>query len=298
MKHFLSALAVFIAALMLSLTTTLAAAPAFDSASDIQYGPADPTPPVGAPPGWWDPTGSDNGGFGYAPWLGAVGAGGGGFFMGTSVGNGNALDDGIIGGVPGDSDIDTMNPTIPGLVSWGVFSGAGSVVEMVRPFAGGPLLPGETFSIDLDNGFVAPGGVVGLTLQVAPGVGLPGAATAFELGFAGGAGTYYFIDATTGGVPVPTAIPFMDEGMTFTLTMTGPLAYVATVTPKGGVPIAVGGGLLIAPILQARIFSFSNPGGPPADMFANSMSIIPEPTAFALVGLGLLGTLALRRRQA
>jgi hypothetical protein len=296
-----------VCALVLGLGASIAfaqASPAFDSASDIEYGPVDPSPPVGVGPGWWDPSGFDNGGFGFLPWLGAVGAGGGGFFMGTSTGNGDGLDNGIIGGLPGDGDIDTFNPSVPAMQSWGMFSGFGSVVEMVRPFTG-PMLPGETFTISLDNGFVAgdgsggPGldGVVGLTLQTAVGIGLPAGATAFEIFFVGGDPTYYVTDGT-GTFPI--ALPFTDEGFTFSLTVTAPGAYAASVTLPGGAviggagPLAGGG----APIVQARIFSFSNPGGPAFDMFANSMSIVPEPTTFALVGLGLLGGLALRRKKA
>lgn len=290
------AIALSIAALAVAPPVARAAAPAFDSASDIQYGPTDPTPPVGVAPTFWDPTGLDNGGAGLGPFLGGVvGAGGGGFFMASSVGNGNGLDDGVAGGVPGDGDIDTINAFIPGAVAWGMFSGAATTVEMVRPLSG-PMTIGETISIDFDNGFIGPGGAVGITLQTGVGLGLGAGATAFEFLFFGGAGSYSVTDGTG---TFFTGLPFTDEGMTLSLTVTGPGTYAATVTFKGGAPVGgagplAGGG---GPIVQARIFSFSNPGGPAFDTYANNISVVPEPSTYVLMALGILGLLVWRRKK-
>ena len=283
-------------AMALVAANTHAAAPAFDSASDIEYTSLDPTFPTGLPT-WEVVAPLDNGGVGFAPWAGVPGAGG--FFMGSSVGNGDGLDNGIIGGLPGDGDINTFNAVDGVPQAWGMFSGPGALTEAVRPFALGPLLPGETFSIDFDNGFVAAGGGVGLTLQIAAGPGLPvPATTAWEFGFAGGAPTYYIIDGLTGPAGAPIPVPFTDEGLNISFTMVGPGAYTATITPRGGAPFVIPASPTLAagPILQARLFSFSNPGGPAFDLFANNMSIVPEPTTLTLVGLGLIGLLSLRRR--
>jgi hypothetical protein len=286
MKRLLAAASAFLVTLAPCVCSTFAAAPTFDSASDIEYGPTDSTPEAGVSPGFWAPDGTDNGGFGFLPWVGAAGEAGS-VFVASSTSNGDGDN-----GNPGDSDIDTFNSFIPGPVSWGMYSKPGFLVEMTRPFAGGPLLPGETFSIDLDFG-CGPGRV-GLTLQT------QGGATAFEFGsWLGRSSGYYFIDGIAMG-PYPTWIGVGDEGLTLTLTLTGPLNYVAFVTPKGSAPIEIGFGLLNAPgIVQARVFSYDDLGDPRWALFANNMSItaIPEPTTVEFVGLGLVSVLVIRLRR-
>jgi hypothetical protein len=50
-------------------------------------------------------------------------------------------------------------------------------------------------------------------------------------------------------------------------------------------------------IVQFRAFNSGGPGGDPYNFYVNSLQIIPEPSTFGLVSLGLLGALALRRRK-
>ena len=262
---------------ILAVPLSQAAAPAFDSASDVVYD---------APGGW---AAGDNGGFGFLPWI-MPGASVAPFFqfMGSSVVNGDGLDDGLPLGVLGDGDINT--PSAGGPRAWGLLAvPPAGLSEAFRPFAAAPLLPGETFSINMDNGFVAAGGAAGFGL-------LSAGVARFEF-FAGPAG-YTVMDAA-GFTPAP--VPFTTEGLTIAFTLVTPGTYTITVTPFGLPPIvspvlvlAAGGG-----IDTVRIFDFSSgAGGGPADIYFNNMSIIPEPTTVTLVGLALAGLLAVRRRSA
>jgi hypothetical protein len=142
--------------LVLAAAGAFAAAPAFDSAGDCAYDTSG---------GGW--VSGDNGGFGFSPWI-LPGTSFGTFFIftGSAVINGDGLDDGLNYGAPpraaGDGDINV--PSADGPKSWGLLADPTSVpslAEAIRPFAGPPLLAGETFSIDFDNGSNAPGAAVG-----------------------------------------------------------------------------------------------------------------------------------------
>lgn len=285
-KRIFAVIAVVASAAFLTSPRSFAAAPAFDSAGDPAYDLAG---------GGWTP--GDNGGFGFLPWIFPAGSFGTFFhFTGSSTVNGDGLDDGLTfglpPGIPGDGDINV--PSADGPKSWGLLAdptAAASLAEAVRPFAGPPLLPGETFSIDFDNGTVVPGGAVGFGL-------LSAGVARFEF-LIGATGGPYFVMDSAGFTPTP--VPYTTEGMSLAFTLVTVDTYTLTVTPKGAAPIVspvltlagpLGGGLD-----AVRIFNFgSGAGGGPADAFYNSMSIIPEPTTIALVGLALVGFVALRRR--
>ena len=270
--------------------TAFASAPAADNASSYAYNP-----------GNW-PNGS-NGGFGFAPWVLSVSVGGaGGHFIWKSTANADGLDDGIVGGVAGDGDIDTTigpspdvptwppaNVTVPR--SWGMWN-AGGVTDAIRPFTGGPLAIGQTFSVDFDNGWVNTGQTVGIGLQNAAGLNL------WEVYFVGGGNVYVNNDAAG---PVNTTVGYGDEGLHVDFTLTGPAAYTMTLTRRDGVNQTIAGGLMNPQgdqnIVQFRAFNSGGPGGDPYNFYVNSLQIIPEPSTFGLVSLGLLGALALRRRK-
>ncbi len=264
---------------LLNISGAFAAAPAFDSASDPVYDAAG---------GGWVP--GDDGGFGFGPWGFPAGSFGAFFiFMGDSTVNGDGLDDGLPVGVPGDGDINTASADGPR--AWGLDAdptAGASLAEAFRPFDT-PLLVGETFSINMDNGFVAAGGAAGFGL-------LSAGVARFE--FFAGPGGYFVFDAA-GFTAAP--VPFTTEGLTIAFTLLTPATYMITVTPFGAASI-------VSPILglaaggaidTVRIFDFgSGPGGGPANIYFNSMSIVPEPTTVTLVGLALAGLIAARRRVA
>lgn len=288
MKSFLTRISLLALALSLTSVCSFAAGPAADSAGNPGY------------PGAYTPGG--NPGFGFLPWV-MVPTPGAGFaanFYGSSVGNGDGLDDGLVGGLPGDGDINS-----PGAGAWGLAAGGGGVMDVYRGFALGPMVPGETFSLAMDNGFLAgsPPGTppgfassVGFTLDVGVGVGAP---ALFTFGFVGGDATYSFIDAL--GVKVFTPIAFTDEGLNVSvLAAPGAGASLLTIKTKGGamaaIPITLAG-----PPVQVHLFDNNGAGaggGGSFDVFFNDFAIaapVPEPTTFALLGFGVLGALALRR---
>jgi hypothetical protein len=276
--------AVLLSVTLVAVPCGFGAAPAFDSAGDAAYDLAG---------GGW--VAGDSGGFGFLPWVMPAGSFGTFFiFTGSAVGNGDGVDDGLTfgapPGIPGDGDINV--PSSEGPRSWGLLAdptGGASLAEAIRPFAGPPLSPGETFTIEMDNGTALAGSAAGF--------GLSSAGTArFE--FFATAGGYFVMDGT-GFTPAP--VPFTTEGLSIAFTLVTLDTYMVSVTPYGAAPIVSPvlplGGVSGSGIDAVRIFDFgSGPGGGPADIFFNSMSIIPEPATATLVGLALLGALALRRR--
>lgn len=269
-----------------------ASAPAYDNASAYAYNA-----------GW--ATGM-NGGYGFGPWVLSVTPGGnGGQFIWKSTTNGDGLDNGIVGGLAGDGDIDTTlgpNPDISGPVppllpnvtdprSWGMWN-AGGVTDAIRPFTGGPLTLGQRFSVDFDNGYVASGQTVGVGLYNAAGLPL------WEVYFIGGNANYFNNDAAG---QVATIVGYGDEGLHVDFALTGPNTYRMTLTRRDGLNQTINGNLINQAdqnIAEFRAFDANGQGGgDPYNFYVNSPTIIPDPPTVGLVVMGLLGAGAFLRRR-
>lgn len=265
--------AVIIAAIALvAASQTFAANLAGDNASNAPY--AD---------GWQS---GDNGGFGFGAWtLTAQNSpNGSGHFIGSSTANGDGLDNGIVGGLPNDGDIDSAG------VAWGMYANGGNTADATRPFTGGTLSIGQSVSFDFDNGYID-SGTVGVGLQNAAGNNL------WEMFFAGGNANYSNNDAA--GV-VATTVGYGDEGLKVKFTLTGAASYTVVYTRRDGVNQTINGNLIANAdqgIAQLRWFNFNAGPGTDHNAYLNNLSIVPEPTTLTLVGLGMLGALALRRRK-
>ncbi len=255
-------------ALLLSGAAAFGAASASDNASDPAYNS-----------GW---TTGTNGGFGFNAWTLTNGANSG-FFIGDSTVN--------AGGASGN-----INST--GNKSWGEFANSGGVASAVRTFTAGgtngaaTLDLGQQFIMKLDNGFVDAGGTVGFGLQDSSGV------NRLEFFFVGNSSSYTVSDAA----PQATTHGFTGDGLTAVFTLTTADTYALAISYNTGTPpvetfTGTLKGTVGAGIDRVRVFNANAGSGSSKDAFANSMQIVPEPGAFALLSLASLGTLVLRRRR-
>jgi hypothetical protein len=119
-----------------AVTATLGTAlnsPATDQAGNAAYND-----------GWQS---GDNGGTGFGAWqLSAqINGNNAGFFVGDSDNNG-CFNDGFGVCPPCGPGINTAGK------AWGLYANTSTLAEAIRPFAGGAILAGQSFSIDMDNG--------------------------------------------------------------------------------------------------------------------------------------------------
>lgn len=228
--------------------------------------------------GW---QGTDNGGSGYDSWTFANGSNSG-FFTASSTSNGD-------GDGNGDGDIDT------GGRAWGLFANSGDTASAIRQFTSGSLDVGNRFEISMDNGFVDNGSTVGFGLRNAAGENL------VEYFFVGG-NSNYTVNANSVSGTTP---GFTDEGMTLKFTVTDADSFSLTIDELAdgiGVNHTVTGDFLSATdqrIAQVRLFNFNAGGGGERNLFFNSISAVPEPSAFLFGGIvcGVLGLKFARRRR-
>ncbi len=190
----------------------------------------------------------------------------GGFFVGTSTAN--AFND------VGNHDIDSTNGA-----AWGMYANGGFQTTAVRPF-NGTLAPGQTFRVDVDNGFIdsptnLPGGL--LTNEV--GFALSAAGTdRFVFYFAGGDSQYRIADNS--GTTNSTGVPFTGDGLHIAFTLTSPDTYsVSIITAVGGVQptntVTIIGTLAGAPgssIDRARLFDINAGAGTVNNAYFNNLS--------------------------
>jgi 1,4-alpha-glucan branching enzyme len=162
------------------------------------------------------------------------------------------------GNAPGNAsnDIDTAG------VAWGVTATNGALASATRPFPSA-LTVGQTFQIDMDNGYINSGGSVGFALQNGSGQSV------WEYYFSGGAANYT-INADSVN---PTNTPgFTVDGMRITFSLTSASTYSVTVlsyTPGGGAGVGTSAtytGSLLNPsggqsITSVRLFNFNAGGG-------------------------------------
>lgn len=258
--------AAFVVAGAIGVCSVQATTPAFDSAADPAYDD-----------GWQS---GDNGGFGFDPWLLVTNAGGptAGHLVATSTGNGDGLDNGNVGGVAGDGDIDTAGR------AWGMFANSGDGAGAIRGFD--LLGVGAHAIIEMDNGFIGPGpGQVIVELETTTGDRL-------SVTYIGTAATYHVSDSSGAG---GSSVGYTDEGLTIDWLITSPTTYSVTLTRNDGVSSSHAGNYTGQPF--GFIVSSSNTGFNASNNFyVNRMTVTPEPAGLALVAL-VGGALVTRRRR-
>jgi hypothetical protein len=242
-----------------------AANPASDNATDTVYND-----------GW---TTGDNGGTGFAAWtLGNNATGSSGFFIGSSANNGTSP----------SGNIDVSGE------SFGIFANTGAVATANRSFTGGSMLAGQTFTLQLDNGFIDGGASVGFNLLNASGT------DRFTFQFIGGQASYVYNIGD--GNNQSTSIGFTDGGLTVAFTLGNNNAFSLSVTPNGGSTSIFNGTLAASDITQVQLFNSNAGSGSSHDAFFNNLALtaVPEPSALSLLaGPAILGAFFyLRRRRA
>lgn len=175
-----------------------------------------------------------------------------GFFIGSSANNGTAP----------SGNIDSSG------VAWGIYANNSNLADAVRPFYGA-MATGQTFQIDMDNGFITGGGNPG-----AVGFGLRTAAATnrFELYFKGGSANYFINDSR--GLDQDTGVAWTDGGIHAAFTQTGPDTYSVKIV-RAGVTNTITG-TLAGPsgttITNLRLFDYNAGNDAGADAFFNNLS--------------------------
>jgi len=203
-----------------------------------------------------------NGGTGFAAWSSPQTGGGGGVFTGSSTANGNHTSPGI----------DTSSK------SWGMYCNGSTVnanySRMSRLFTAGTtpsavLQPNQTFTIDMDNGFVATSGIVGFSLQNSSGNDV------FSFKFIGGGSSFQINGATPS-----TSIGYTKTGLRVKVTLTSSTAYTVSAYEPNTSSTVIGPntGSLMNPtggqsIDRVILYTDGTGSGSDYDMFFNSMGI-------------------------
>jgi hypothetical protein len=250
---------------------------AFDSAADPAYNS-----------GWAE---GSNGGFGWGGGWQLRVNGIGSHFIGSSVTNGS-------GDPQGDGDINT--PHSPSGRAWGLRAGfpdsAGGDSVAIRPFAGA-LEVGQVVRTDLDNGTVAPGGVVQFALLSSDGL------TQFRLADEPGTADYLLEDGPGGNTVRHTGVLVSDQGLHIETKLTGPTSYSISLTPlvPGAQTTALTGDLIFPGVPTDRLGFISHQGGddPAHAVYLNSIEVVPEPVTLgsSLVASMLVLSSRTRRRS-
>jgi hypothetical protein len=169
--------------------------------------------------------------------------------------------------------------------SFGIFSEGAGFITAYRPFTGGALLAGESFSVDLAN-TVTIDGEIGLQL-------MDGAAARWTLKFVGGGGDWQLND---GGSDFGSGQAYAaNTALSLSFTYNGGSSYSYTFgTGSGNNFIATAD---ISNINGVQFFSANQGAG--QNMGFNNLEVVPEPSTYALLALSAagLGAHLIRRRR-
>lgn len=231
-------------------------------------------------------TNGSNGGSGFGAWV-FVGPSNnnpnnGGYFLSSSNGNGSTAGPGI----------DSAGK------AFGLYANSGQNVGTLRMFTGGALDVGQTFSAQMDNGYIDNNSAVALSLG------------SFNIAFIGGMSTYSINTGSgvTTSLTSGSDLSFTDGGLTVALTRlangTTARNYSLSLTrlsDNATVTYSLSGDSLT---IDRFGFSNSNAGGGSAfDAYFNNFAItdavaaVPLPGA-AGAGAAVMGLMAARRKRA
>lgn len=179
--------------------------------------------------------------------------------------------------------------------SWSLWSDSAQS-EARWDFAGGALNTGQSFSIDWRNNSIASGRTITLSLRRSDG------SEAFGFRFLGGGtnyeikgdGTWFVEDSGTSGYQ-NTAI-----NLNFQLVTADTYIFTATRKSDNFQMLQTGtytlGGTSGLGLTHFEVYNDARVAGS-SDLNLNSITVVPEPSSAALLGLGLAGLAMLRRRR-
>lgn len=187
-----------------------------------------------------------------------------GSFQGNSGGNGDGAGAGA------------GNP------AWGFYANSGQSSSGVWSLVGGSLTVGQEVGIDFDNGFINNGSQVGIEFRNGTTVGL-------SIFFDGGDSFYEVF--RNGGV-VNSSVGFTDNGFNIQVESTGTSTYALSFGAFSQTGTFGNG---VSAIDNIRVYNNNAGGGGQFNLFANNITVVPEPSAALLGGLGALALLRRRR---
>ncbi len=238
--------------------------------------------------------GSDNAG-NYASWTNGTngGTGFGAWDLTGNNSNGTSL---FAGYFLGDSTAGSGNINTGGK-SFGMFANpSGAFANAARTFAGGALTLGQTFSIQLAVNFR--NGDKGLNLLVSG-----TQVFNFDVGQSGtGADGYYYHAGTNAATSTGFAY-FADSVFTLGYTQQSATAGLFTISRTSATGGAAATNSISVPLpATSGLTSFtlynSNANNASGDnLYFNNLSVVPEPSAIALIAVGLTGLVVARRRR-
>lgn len=175
-------------------------------------------------------------------------------------------------------------------VAWGMFANGSNAAIATRPFVSA-LPVGQTFGVQMDNGFVDTSSSAGFSLADNLGV------VRFSFRFVGGASAYSISD---GSGTFNTTLPFSGTGLNIAVDLLNPTGYQFTVTDIASATQYQHVGPLVSGNPIDRFIGFSvNAGNNPANaVYFNRMAIapVPEPASvLAICGLGGAAITGIRR---
>jgi hypothetical protein len=199
--------------------------------------------------------------------------------------------------------LDSSSGVVSGGNSWGTYANNGGAtipsIDFIRPFTGGALSSGQTFSISMASDGVGDGNS-----------GPPSSAQGFSLENSAGnarltleyigtqANDNMVFEDNSGITNTTVSIGFsgLHTGITASVTEGLSGAYTIVVTPFGGGPTLFSfSGTTTGPITQADYFNENTTG----NGYFNNLSIVnvPEPSTIGLVVVGVFVALTIRRRK-
>lgn len=186
--------------------------------------------------------GGDNRGFGFSPWQFST-------TSGEVDRNGHVLLESAIG------------------ISWALYANEGNVATAIRPFQGGALTVGKSFSITMLNSLVDAGGSVGFHLC---GGGL---ARRLSFSLAGGDSTY---KVTANSQVYDTGVADSSSGLEIQFTQYANNQFSLYIIPGTGATGYITGTLAASDISSVELFNQNAGANPPHDLFFGKLLVGPS----------------------